>query len=96
MLKLRNNPNDFYEKSGEYLEMASKEEIISWLNSPITQAMVHNLKGDYEGAVVDWVEGRYTDSMSDGTFQKSIRALGSVQAIVDMYEWIEAIKGTNR
>jgi hypothetical protein len=92
MLKLRNNPNDFYDKAQELIDLASEEEVVAWANNPVTKALLLTLKGDYEGFVSDWLEGRYTDSLTDGTFQKSVRALGSVQAVVNLYEWIENIK----
>jgi hypothetical protein len=92
MIKLHQEPSEFYERASEHLATASAEELISWLNSPVTIALLTTLKGDYEGHVLGWVEGSATAESVDGSMQRNAKAIGSVHAITGIFEWVEDLK----
>lgn len=82
---------DFYRRSDEALEIVGKNEIEAWYRHPITQALRFSLMGDFMGLYDSWGNGEFTKESSDGTVQANAKALGQVQAIESMIDWIDGL-----
>jgi len=67
------------------------EERQNWLQHPITKSLLLTLKGDYLDHHSAWEGGAFTSEGSDGTAQQNAKALGSLEAIRLLANYIEDI-----
>lgn len=82
---------DFYRRSDEALEIVDRSEVETWLKHPCTQALRYALMGDFMGLYDSWGNGEFTKESVDGTVQSNAKALGQVQAIESMVDWIDGL-----
>jgi hypothetical protein len=93
LLRNRYNPQAFYDRSFNQLDLVSRGECESWYEHPCTQALLASLEGDLAGIVVMWLGGGYAEEMSaSGTAQKQAKARGMAQAIEDVINHVAEIR----
>jgi len=73
------------------LEGISQEERSNWLQHPLTKSLLLTLKGDYLDYHSAWESGAFTSESSDGSSQQNAKALGSLEAIRLLANYIEDI-----
>jgi len=77
------------------LEVPSAEKR-QWQEHPCTQALMLTLKGDYLDHHSVWERGGFTAESVEGTAQMNSKALGSLEAIRLIAEYIEDIHLNDR
>lgn len=82
-------------KAEDLLSMTTQEEIYQWSKHPCTQAVLYTLHGDYMDHHTAWENGVFTDSNADGTAQKNAKAMGSMEAIKLIAQYIEEINSND-
>jgi len=60
-----------------------------WLSHDETIRMKKKLQEDLQGMLNGWMNGYFTTESIEGTAQKNAEALGKVQAIQDMLDYLE-------
>ena len=89
---MRNNAQEYYDKAEQERNYLSKEEIVSWIDHPATQALRHTLQGDQQGLMEMLLGGAYAREESiDATAQNYAKARGMAQAIDDILDYIESM-----
>lgn len=89
---MRATSQEYYEKAEQEKQYLSKEELVSWIDHPCTQALRHTLQGDQQGLMEMLIGGAYSKEESiDATAQNYAKARGMAQAIDDILEYIETI-----
>lgn len=78
-------------RAEELLSQLSEEEKIQWLQSPCTRALLLTLQGDYLDIHQAWEAGEFTSESVDGTAQSNTKALGQMDAVRLIAEYIEDI-----
>lgn len=78
-------------QSDDLLAQVSLEEKVQWLNHPCTMALLMTLKGDYIELHAAWESGEFVDQVADGTAQQNAKALGSLDEIRLIAEYIEGV-----
>lgn len=85
----RQSADDFYAKAEEIFSVLDKSEVVAWCNHPAAKALIFSLQGDMIGHFESWMNGDFTGKNVDETIQKNSKALGSVEAIESILEWID-------
>lgn len=86
---MKNGSELCYQKAISAKSVMTPEEVGAWKHHPLTEALLETLKGDYMGIHEAWADGFFTGESADETSQKNAKALGQIQAIEAMIEWIE-------
>ena len=90
MITLREpQPSDYFERADELLTTVTPIEIQDWKDNLITKSLILRLAGDKLTLNKEWEAGDYTAESVEGTAQKNARALGAVQSIASLMEWIQ-------
>lgn len=77
------------ERAADSLAEMTQEEIKNWLDHPCTKSLRLTLKGDYIDYHQVWENGGFTSETSDGTSQMNSKALGAIEAIKLISEYME-------
>ncbi len=90
-LELLFDSNSYRERAENILIGLPTEEKNNWLNHPITKSLLLTLKGDYLDHHSAWESGAFTSESSEGTSQQNAKALGALEAIRLLANYIEDI-----
>lgn len=86
---MRDGAQQCHDKAYNHLEVMTEAEALAWKEHPITQALKETLQGDFLSFFEQWGAGNLTGETIDQTVQQNARAVGHVQAIESVVEWIE-------
>lgn len=76
-------------RAAESMAEMTQEEIKNWLDHPCTRALRLTLNGDYIDYHQNWENGGFTKETSEGTAQLNSKALGAIEAIKLISEYME-------
>lgn len=82
---------DLRERAQLLLQDLTNEEKRQWQGHPCTEALILTLRGDYLDHHSFWEGGEFTSENAEGTAQKNAKALGTLEAIRLIAEYIEDI-----
>ena len=92
-LRRKYDPDTYYKKVEEILDVVTEDEALAWFNHPCTKSLIFSLEGDFAGLLLMWVGGGYSSEESvDATAQQQAKARGQLQAIDDVIERIQEIR----
>lgn len=84
--------SDYYRSLAEdALSELDKTEKANWVQHPCTRALLHTLMGDYIDHHNGWEDGMFTGPTADITAQANAKAMGSIEAIRLIAQFIEDI-----
>lgn len=83
--------DDFRNRAAESMAEMTEDEIKNWLDHPCTQALRLTLKGDYIDYHKNWENGSFVDQSVEGTAQRNAKALGAIEAIRLISEYMESL-----
>lgn len=78
-------------RANQLLLELNLDEIRQWRTHPCTEALMLTLRGDYLDHHSMWEGGGFTSESVEGTAQKNSKALGTLEAIRLIAEYIEDI-----
>ena len=84
--------DDFRKRAEEAMGELTVEEKANWLDHPCTQALRLTLMGDYVDYHQNWENGTFTSESVEGTAQQNSKALGAIEAIRLISEYMESLK----
>lgn len=94
MLLLSQVIDDLRRQADEALKVLDIQQIRAWQNHPATVYILKELEADYLLFHSMWENGEFTASTDSGTAQSNAEALGAVDALCKVAEYIDAIGAT--
>ena len=78
----------YYEKAKLEIELVGESEKKAWLQHPLTHALKFTLLGDQTSLCLSWGGGELTAETEGGTIQLNSKAIGGMQVLSDILEWV--------
>lgn len=91
MLVLSQVIDDLRRQSEETLKFLNRKEIQAWRNHPATIFLIKQLEADYLTYHSEWENGNFTSETDSGTAQLNAEALGAVDALSKIAEYIDGL-----
>lgn len=82
---------DLRVRATKILKELNTDEIRQWKSHPCTEALMLTLRGDYLDHHSTWESGGFTAESAEGSSQQNAKALGTLEAIRLIAEYIEDI-----
>lgn len=91
MINLSQTIDDLRRQSEDTLKFLNRKEIQAWKQHPATLFLIKQLEADYLLYHSMWENGDFTSETDSGTAQSNAGALGAVDALSKIAEYIDSL-----
>lgn len=77
------------EDATNLLDASDEHDRQEWLENPCTKALLKYLECDLLRFIDQWVNGAFTGENADSTAQLNAKALGSIQTLDNILDWVK-------